>query len=116
MLVKSLLSAQEVQILQVSKVTISSSSIELARNTFRSSERNRGGNLASMEEIQPSLVIGDPGSVPLSVENEKSGVSISPNPTSDFINVKIDKNKVLDRYLLLTCLELNFKPKLLVEL
>ena len=84
---------------QVSKVTISSSSIELGTKYDFALQNATGGNLASIGENSTfTLVIGDPGSVPLSVENEKSGVSISPNPTSDFINVKIDKNKVLDKY------------------
>ena len=84
---------------QASKVTISSSSIELGTKYDFALQNATGGNLASIGENSTfTLVIGDPGSVPLSVENEKSGVSISPNPTSDFINVKIDKNKVLDRY------------------
>ena len=32
------------------------------------------------------------------MENDRTDISISPNPTSDFINVKIDINKVLDKY------------------
>ena len=58
-----------------------------------------GGNAATIGENSTfTLIVGDPGSVPLSVENERDGVTISPNPTTDFINVKIDKNKVLERY------------------
>ena len=63
-----------------------------------------GGNAATIGENSTfTLIVGDPGSVPLSVENERAGVTISPNPTTDFINVKIDKNKVLRDILLLIC-------------
>ena len=52
-----------------------------------------GGNAATIGENSTfTLIVGDPGSVPLSVENERAGVTISPNPSTDFINVKIDKN------------------------
>ena len=84
---------------QVSAVTISSSSIEFGTKYDFALQNATGGNLAKIGENSTfTLTVGDPGSVPLSVENEKSGVSISPNPTSDFVNVKINKNKVLENY------------------
>ena len=84
---------------QVSALTISSSSIELGTKYDFALQNVIGGNAATIGENSTfTLIIGDPGSVPLSVENERLGINISPNPTSDFINVKIDKNKVLDRY------------------
>jgi hypothetical protein len=58
-----------------------------------------GGKSATIGENSTfTLIVGDPGSVPLSVENERADITISPNPTTDFINVKINRNKVLESY------------------
>lgn len=58
-----------------------------------------GGTQATIgQNATFTLIVGDPGDIPLSVEKTSKGVVISPNPTSDFINVKIDNNKVLERF------------------
>ena len=84
---------------QNSVVKITNSNIALGTRYDFALLNVSGGNAATIGENSTfTLIVGDPGSVPLSIENERAGVTISPNPTSDFINVKIDKNKVLERY------------------
>ncbi|PDH45073.1 MAG: hypothetical protein CNE34_02825 [Rhodothermaeota bacterium MED-G18] len=84
---------------QVSAVTISSSSIELGTKYDFALQNATGGNVATIGENSTfTLIVGDPGSVPLSVENDRADITISPNPTTDFINVKINRNKVLESY------------------
>ena len=44
--------------------------------------------------------IGDPGSVPLNVENDRVDINVSPNPTSDVLKVSINNNKVLKAFVI----------------
>ena len=84
---------------QNSVVKITNADIALGTKYDFALQNVSGGNKAVIGENSTfTLIIGDPGSVPLSVENDRADISISPNPTSDFINVKIDINKVLDKY------------------
>ena len=46
------------------------------------------------------MIVGDPGSVPLGIENNRTDILLSPNPTSDILKVSINNNKVLERFVI----------------
>ena len=86
---------------QVSTVTISSSSIELGTKYDFALQNVSGGNQASLgENTTFTLIVGDPGSVPLGIENNRTDILLSPNPTSDILKVSINNNKVLERFVI----------------
>ena len=86
---------------QVSIVTISSSSIELGTKYDFALQNVSGGNQASLgENTTFTLIVGDPGSVPLGIENSRTDILLSPNPTSDVLKVSINNNKVLERFVI----------------
>ena len=71
-----------------------------------------GGTQATIgQNATFTLIVGDPGDIPLSVEKSTKGIIISPNPTSDFINVKIDNNKVLERFFVTNMSGVNVESK-----
>ena len=86
---------------QNSVVTISSSDIELGTKYDFALQNVSGGNQASLgENTTFTLTIGDPGSVPLNLENNRVDINISPNPTPDVLKVSINNNKVLERFVI----------------
>ena len=86
---------------QTSVVTISSSDIVLGTKYDFALQNVSGGNLASLgENTTFTLTIGDPGSVPLNVENDRVDINVSPNPTSDVLKVSINNNKVLKAFVI----------------
>ena len=81
---------------QTSTVTISSSNIELGTKYDFALQNVSGGNQASLgENTTFTLTIGDPGAVPLGIENSRSDITLSSNPTSDILKVSINNNKVI---------------------
>ena len=86
---------------QTSTVTISSSNIELGTKYDFALQNVSGGNQASLgENTTFTLTIGDPGAVPLGIENSRSDITLSSNPTSDILKVSINNNKVLERFII----------------
>ena len=86
---------------QTSTVTISSSTIELGTKYDFALQNVSGGNQASLgENTTFTLTVGDPGAVPLGIENNRNDISLSPNPTSDILKVSINNNKVLERFII----------------
>ena len=87
---------------QTSTVSISSSNIELGTKYDFALQNVSGGNQATLgSNTTFTLTIGDPGSVPLGVENKRfDDIILSPNPTSDVLKVSIGKNRILERFII----------------
>ena len=86
---------------QTSKVTISSSSIQIGTKYDFALQNVSGGNQATLgDKTTFTLMVGDPASVPLGIENSRSDINLSPNPTSDILKVSINNNKVLERFII----------------
>ena len=85
----------------IKSFNISSNSIQIGTKYDFALQNVSGGNQATLgDNTTFTLMVGDPASVPLGIENSRSDINLSPNPTSDILKVSINNNKVLERFII----------------